>query len=269
MTAAATPHPTRAAQPEAEVVCLEVEGVTRVLRWGPDWHIGSPAYWVAQVDARTSTQHALGNTLREELAACLLGGHGIPAEVGLAAYRRVREAGLLDDDIEPAKQDIFCVLSAPMEMRPGHLVRYRFASQRSERLAAALAGLDHLSYDGPLGMRDALTTLPGVGLKTASWIVRNRTNCDHVAILDVHIQRAGVVAGVFEPSWTPARNYHLMERLFVAWAHAGRVHTGDLDAAIWRSLAGLDHGYEHLLGHIHGRNGRFLVASTTAVSRSQ
>jgi N-glycosylase/DNA lyase len=254
---------------EADVVSLVVPGWTRVLKWGPDWHIGSPAYWVAQVDTASRHRHALGRTLREEVAACLLGGHGMPAAVGLAAYRRIREAGLLDEDSRPSSQEVFSVLSEPMEVRPGHRVRYRFAAQRSERLAGALGGLSRIAYRGPLEMRDALTGLPGVGLKTASWIVRNRTDCDQVAILDVHIQRAGVIAGVFESSWTPARDYRLMERLFVAWAQAGNVRTGDLDAAIWRSLAGLGRNYDRILGHIPGREGRFLLASTTSILDSQ
>lgn len=245
-----------------DVVTLAAQGVTRVLRWGPDWDIGSPAYWIAQVDYETRPHHALGRTLREELGACLLGGHGMPAAIGLAAYHRVRDAGLLEDDAHPGPEELLDLLSTPLAVRPGHLVRYRFAAQRSGRLAAALRDLDNISYTNPLELRDVLTSLPGVGLKTASWIVRNRTGCDEVAILDVHIQRAGVAAGVFEPSWTPARHYRLMERLFVAWARAGQVHTGDLDAVIWRSLARLGRSYDQILGHVPGQQGRFLLNFT-------
>ena len=39
-------------------------------------------------------------------------------------------------------------------------------------------------------LRDALTAIPGVGLKTASWAVRNHRASDSVAVLDVHIVRA-------------------------------------------------------------------------------
>ena len=39
--------------------------------------------------------YRLGRTLAEEFAACLLGGHGIPAPVGIAAYERLRERGIL------------------------------------------------------------------------------------------------------------------------------------------------------------------------------
>ncbi|WP_198137890.1 hypothetical protein [Verminephrobacter eiseniae] len=37
--------------------------------------------------------YKLGRTLAQEVAACLLGGHGIPAPVGLAAYKRLHERG--------------------------------------------------------------------------------------------------------------------------------------------------------------------------------
>ena len=50
-------------------------------------------------------------------------------------------------------------------------------------------------------LRDALTAIPGVGLKTASWAVRNHRASDSVAVLDVHIVRACEHLGVF-----PARS---------------------------------------------------------------
>ena len=49
----------------------------------------TPAYWTYQVIARricgTPVRYRLGRNLAEEVAACLLGGHGIPAAVGVSA----------------------------------------------------------------------------------------------------------------------------------------------------------------------------------------
>ena len=47
----------------------------------------------------------------------------------------------------------------------------------------------------PVALRDWLLAIPGIGPKTASWIVRNRTGSSAVAIIDVHILRAGTSAG--------------------------------------------------------------------------
>ena len=46
----------------------------------------------------------------------------------------------------------------------------------------------------PLSLREFLLQLHGIGYKTASWIVRNFTGSDDVAIVDIHLRRAGVIA---------------------------------------------------------------------------
>lgn len=98
-----------------------------------------------------------------------------------------------------------------------HIERYRFASQRAKYLAGTLAGLNEIDEDdlGDLELRDALCGLPGIGPKTASWIVRNRRGSDAVAILDVHIVRACVHMGVFPDKADPARHYLDLERRFL------------------------------------------------------
>lgn len=75
------------------------------IRWGNVEEIGCPAYWTAQAwmwEIEEPDHYRLGRSLREEVLACILGGYGIPAEVGLAAYARLREApatDLHDEDV--------------------------------------------------------------------------------------------------------------------------------------------------------------------------
>lgn len=68
--------------------------------WGAIEAFPTPAYWAYQVLARraqgTRINYRLGRTLREEVGACLLGGHGIPANVGLAAFEALRAYGAFD-----------------------------------------------------------------------------------------------------------------------------------------------------------------------------
>lgn len=220
-------------------VVLSAGGQRRLVPWGHSWQAGTAAHWVALTEQsgagrpRAEHRHRLGASLREEVAACLLGGHGLPYETGLAAFEAVRQEGLLRPKHAPSAEDVRRVLRAPLRVAGG-LRRYRFPEQRGGRLAAALAYLDRGDPPGaPAEVREWLLGAPGIGLKTASWIVRNHYGCDDVAVLDVHVMRAGAAARVFDGSWTPARHYRLAEGFFLSWARHGGVRAGDLDAVIW------------------------------------
>jgi N-glycosylase/DNA lyase len=214
----------------------------RTVRWGEPWHLGSAAYWVhrCQEVVAPAYSHALGDTLAEEVAACILGGYGIPSEVGMAAFRAVRDRGMLDAhraDSGVTGDELENLLLQPLDVN-GRAVRYRFARQRSHRLADALAGLRQPGRpSSPRELRTWLLDLPGIGPKTASWIVRNHLGSDEVAIIDVHLFRAGVIAGVFDPDWTPTRHYFQLEEMFLAWARIGGVSAADLDAVIWSDMS--------------------------------
>jgi len=215
--------------------------------WGQPWELGTAAFWVQQAAefAPGRGRHQLGRTLREEVAVCMLGGYGVPAAVGNAAFRVLRDAGLFADplDEEVAAARMIDILAQPLTVGPDRAARYRFHQQRPRRLAAALTQLskwenrvDDLS---DVALRDSLMQLTGIGPKTASWIVRNHRDSDAVAIIDIHIHRAGLTAGAFCANWTLQRDYHRYEDAFLDWARSGFVSAADLDAAIWRLLAAL------------------------------
>jgi len=222
------------------VVVLRSGPLTRRVAWGRPWQTGTAAYWTALtaldgVAGDGADRHRLGATLAEEAAACILGGFGLPFETGLAAFRAVRDAGLLDGP--PSCDRIRAVLLRPLPVGDARR-RYRFPEQRAARLAGALEFLrERQPPQGAREMRDWLTGAPGVGPKTASWIVRNHLGSDDIAVLDVHIVRAGAAAGVFDATWTPANHYTILEGMFLAWAAAGEVSAADLDAVIWREQA--------------------------------
>lgn len=234
--------------------------------WGLPENFGSAAYWRYQARAwPDSGDHRLGSTLVEEVAACILGGHGLPAEVGLAAFRAVRDAGLLSGDHLPSHEPFEEVLTRPLRVARGRLVHYRFPRQRARRLAGALGRICEVdeALSGP-AMRDNLLRLPGVGPKTASWITRNRTASPEVAIIDVHVHRAGVAAGFLRDGCQLPRDYLLLERDFLAFAEAAQVPAPRLDACIWAQM--------HELG-IHGprlleaaRQTRLMDAARVAVT---
>lgn len=226
--------------------------------WGRFDELFTPAFWRGQVWQHqlcgTYADNRLGRDLREELAACLLGGYGIPAALGLAAFHRVRELGLLADSTD--ERSILTALEQPLVV--GERTRcYRFARQKSRQLAAALSGLQAINSElRDRQLRDALTSLPGVGLKTASWIVRNLRGSDAIAILDIHIVRACRLAEIFPQNLSPERHYSELEARFLAFARAIGAPASTLDALMWdymrRLPPGVSRGSDADDRHPHG-----------------
>lgn len=214
------------------------------VRWGRFDEFFTPAFWAArawQFEPDRSFEPArLGTSLREELAACLLGGFGIPAEVGLAAYDRIARSGVLEADVSAV--EIEQLLTEPLFVR-GRRVRYRFYRQKARHLAESLAMLRgwRAEPSEDRALRDSLAELPGVGLKTASWITRNWRASDDVAILDIHICRACAAMRVFDESLSPARNYADLEERFLSFARAVGVRASVLDNLMWQTMRGIGH----------------------------
>jgi len=217
-----------------ELPSPEIEVVPGVY-WGKAEDLLSPAFWKYQAAARRETAqdngYRLGRSLLEEVSVCLLGGYGMPAELGLAAFERLQSLSLLDGYASQA--DIGTALAEPFEVN-GRLRRYRFARQKSRYLASSLNQLRHAILPRcEKQCRDYLTTLDGIGPKTASWIVRNHFASNAVAILDVHIIRAGIVIGLFEPTADPARGYFQLEDRFLEFCRGIEEPASLVDALMW------------------------------------
>ena len=206
----------------------------------PEW-VPTPAYWCAlaaqenfEVDAYVSPP---GTPLVEDVAFCLLGGHGIRVEVNRAAWKRLKLEGIFAEPTPPEADKIEEVLRQPLHV-DGRQIRYRFPRQRAQRLSCALKRLsDHaFSVKEPLALRSALMVLPGIGPKTASWIVRNWTGSDEVAILDVHVIRAGQMMGLFPRLIRLPKEYNALEHRFLDFARVLGIPASRLDGLMWREM---------------------------------
>lgn len=210
------------------------------VRWGLIEAFPSPAYWAYQVWASNqcskSISYKLGTTLEEEVAACLLGGHGIPASVGLAAFAHLRSKNAFTDAV-PDEESVYQWLCEPL-LIDGRLVKYRFARQKARYLAAALQLLASTQppFQSGKALRDWLMVIPGIGYKTASWIARNWLDADDVAILDIHILRAGLLGGFFSKELTVDRHYLRLEEEFLALSNGLNVKPSQLDALMWQQM---------------------------------
>jgi endonuclease III len=117
-------------------------------------------------------------------------------------------------------------------------VHYRFPRQKASYLASCLAGLADLDENelDDMSLREQLTHLPGIGLKTASWIVRNRRRSLSVAVIDVHVLRAGRLLGLFDEHESPQRDYRSLELRFVDLAREIEAPAWLLDAVMWQHM---------------------------------
>ena len=193
---------------EDEILELELPPPdTRLLdgiNWGRFDEFFTPAFWKGQAwicgRKQRHQQYRLGKTLLEEAAACVLGGHGMPAEVGVAAFYHLSRCGFFATGRAASvdEGDLEMALMVPLVCGQRQ-VRYRFPRQKARCLAPLLRSLavdpppvsDHNTF------REWFLSFQGIGPKTASWITRNWLDSDSVAILDVHIHRAGVLCGIF------------------------------------------------------------------------
>ncbi len=128
-------------------------------------------------------------------------------------------------------------LREPLDVE-GRSVRYRFAKQKARYLCAAL---QKLCAEGPplstgKALRNWLLDIPGIGYKTASWVARNWLDADDVAILDIHILRAGLLGKFFESNLTVERHYLELEEQFIRFSKGLGVRASELDALMWLEM---------------------------------
>lgn len=236
-----------------QLVGLEVEGSFREVqlhdadfevlpgvRFGRADQLLSPAHWVVRCMVAPESSRNFENrysSLAEEVGFCLLGGYGITAEIATAYFRLLQQKGVFSERQAPDSDSIYDLLSSPLDIA-GQMRRYRFPKQRASRIQNALAQLHEISrpIGSPKNLRAELQKLQGIGPKTASWIVRNWLGADDVAILDIHILRAGWAISLFDRSARLPDDYEFLENKFLAFAHNIGVRASVLDAVIWSDM---------------------------------
>jgi len=232
----------------------ETEDVIPGVKWGAAFAFPSPAYWKYQILARriqgSQIRYRLGKTLSEEIGACLLGGHGIPAAIGIAAFEHLKQKGVFDTK-SINESNLLEWLSEPIQ-HGKKTIRYRFAKQKAKYLSAALTKVNRepAPFDSGKALRNWLIDVPGIGYKTASWIARNWLDADDVAILDIHLLRAGQLGGFFTPKLTVERHYLELEEQFIAFSYGLNVKPSELDAVIWYEMMSSPHTVRQALKNL-------------------
>lgn len=209
------------------------------LAWGSFDEALTPAFWkthcwIDELTGATATPR-LGRTLGEELVACLLNSHGVKAEVAKAAFERLLATGMIDRaESPPSAEEVSEILRLPVHVG-ARSVRYRFPESRGRYISTALARLRSSPppVDSSARMQSWLLSLPGVGTKTASWILRNLFPEARVAVLDVHIRRAGLLTGFLPPALAWRGSYSELEKAFLNFADDISVAPFVLDMVMW------------------------------------
>ncbi len=210
----------------------------------PAWH---PA-WLARRAGHDATSPPAASSesgLRHELVFCLLGGHGVTFELALSATDVVMALCPFDSvwSSEELRNQIAVELAEAQfdpRRKDGGFRRYRYPNRKADLLVAARdwvleqGGLsDRLKSVGcEFERRDWLCACPGVGPKSASWLLRNTGYAQRLAILDVHILRAMAEADRLPPMQLP-RDYEPIEAGFVEWCDELEAPVPDLDLFLW------------------------------------
>jgi thermostable 8-oxoguanine DNA glycosylase len=207
------------------------------VKWGDYCQLYTPAFWKLQYlisgFSSKSTGHRLCDNIVDEIVMCLLGGYGIPSEMGILAFNRLKLQNLIKSNVSYIK--LYNALSKPFKIDNGKEVRYRFYNQKSKYIYTLLQREDILAIpvNDDLELRNWLLTVDGIGLKTASWITRNWLGSNRVAILDIHVLRAGNLTGFFKSSQNVSGDYLELEKSYLSFCYALNVPPADMDAIIW------------------------------------
>lgn len=210
------------------------------IKWGCYSTLFTPAYWKIQYIMHNfndmfSINYKLGENLLEEVVACLLGGFGLKAEMGLAAFERLKERSLIRYEV--TLDEILDSLREPF-LIGSKMSHYRFPNQKAKFIHEFLNRMDLNSIPdtSDLELRDWLLTVNGIGPKTASWITRNYLDSEKVAIIDVHIFRACLMMGLYSKSFDIQKDYITLEQLFLNFCLELDVLPSKMDALIWLQM---------------------------------
>ena len=223
------------------MMCLDPDQeIMPGMRFGRADELLTPAYWRWRCASAVPTSLDLRNhhgTLEEEVGFCLLGGFGVTFEIAAVFFQRLRDSGALEQGVVLPETDFFAMLNAPATVG-GQPRRYRFPNQRARRLHLAMAHLSQTQFDqdDAVTFRRQIQSIEGVGPKTASWIARNWLDSDSVAILDIHVLRAGWFMNLFDSNCCLPRDYLDMENRFLRFARSLDVRASLLDSVMWHDM---------------------------------
>ena len=214
------------------------------------WSVSFEQAWLSCADlfCRAVEEQAVRatNAPEHELLFCLLGGHGISYELALSAttvIARLRPfAETWDpDEIRDAVANSLGEKQFAPTCKDGSLRRYRFPERKADTIVAAGAWLREtgplevavMRHSDAKSRREFLCGCPGVGPKTASWLLRNLGWAEELAIIDVHVLRLLSDLGRIDETVRLPRDYDKVERVFLQLCEELQAPAAALDLFVW------------------------------------
>ena len=214
------------------------------------------AAWAACGDVYTRyfmrRRAASQSTVECELIFCLLSGHGVSFELASSAADVINSLGPFDPGWSDTALEhrVWLELTTPQfnpARRDGRLRRYRYPKRKTAALVTARSWLFlHEDLLGTLVQlpelerREFFTACPGIGLKTAGWLLRNLGLAESLAIIDVHVARALKGTGRVEEH-ASLRSYETFERAYLDWCQELGASAAAFDLFLWDLQRGTLH----------------------------
>jgi N-glycosylase/DNA lyase len=217
-----------------------------IIDWRPLWNLYSVNY-----DQLLEQMVPAGEEdVHRELLFCLLGGHAVSYELARSATEvcdrlDVFASGWAPDELEARlSSELSAAQFLPLK-RDGTPRRYRYPRRKAHLVVRARSWLlerPALTRDLPLldderDRRAYVCGCPGIGPKTASWLLRNLGYAHKLAVLDVHVLRAMVTAGVL-PSTRLPQDYEQIEASYLAWCEEIEASPAAFDLFLWEFQRG-------------------------------
>lgn len=208
------------------------------LDWLTIWREFGDSY-VRRIRSQGSTN------IERELLFCLLGGYGVSFELAHSATHVLEPLQVFSPswDLEILESTVRATLDQPQfepRRRDGSMRRYRFPTRKARLIAQAASWLrpNPPLHESLAALRDEhqrrhyLCGCPGVGLKTASWLLRNVGLAERLAVIDIHVLRALADAGLVDDVRLP-RDYLAVEARFLDWCAELDAQPAAFDLLLW------------------------------------
>jgi N-glycosylase/DNA lyase len=210
--------------------------------WYRAWLDEKDAYGLLTARLEVTSEVAV----RRELVFCVLGGHAVSFELALSATDAVMGLAPFHESWAESqlKQRVVDELSTPQfepRHKDGELRRHRFPIRKANLLIQArswvLAQGELTQCLAAIADEDSrrkwLCECPGLGLKSASWLLRTTGLAANLAVLDVHVLRAMAEHSEFECVRLP-RDYTRLEQRFRDWCVELGTTVAALDLFLWQ-----------------------------------
>lgn len=194
---------------------------------------------------------SLNEKLVEEFFFVILGGFGISYELNKSAHLLLSKKGFLNKELyidEENLREVYILLREELgkpQFEPrtnnNELRRYRFIETKPKTITHAGNwlwrecnwNLEQMLNKKEIDLRAWLCTCPGIGLKSASWYLRNVGYNYDLAVLDVHVLRFLSYFGIEVPKTINDNTYLYLESLLRTACNNIGISLGSMDYLLW------------------------------------